>query len=112
MAPDPSRLLISRLSVRILNATFTAISCDRVKRNWTLKHRQLDLLTCGEMFAGLHQTREDLRQDYSERRFITIGLLSGALCVVVWTDREPALHVISLRRANHRERRAFEVVHH
>ncbi|MEN9794876.1 MAG: hypothetical protein RJA17_1416, partial [Pseudomonadota bacterium] len=100
------------LNVRILNTVYTSISCDQVKREWTLKHRGLDRMNCAGVFVGLHQIREDLRRDYEERRYITVGFLSEALCVVVWTDRAPTLHFISVRKANHRERRAFEVVYH
>ena len=47
---------------------------------------------------------EDTRRDYGERRFQAIGFIGGRLHVLVFTPRGEAVHVISLRRANGRER--------
>ena len=49
-------------------------------------------------------TVEDDRQDYGEDRFITIGFLDGIMVVLVWTPRSGAYRIISMRRANERER--------
>lgn len=50
---------------------------------------------------------EDLRQDYRERRFQAIGFMGEHLCMLVFTPRDGAVHVISLRRANRRERNRY-----
>jgi len=50
---------------------------------------------------------EDLRQDYNERRFQALGFIGEHLCMLVFTPREGAVHVISLRRANQRERNRY-----
>ena len=50
---------------------------------------------------------EDLRQDYNERRFQALGFVGEHLCMLVFTPREGAIHVISLRRANQRERNRY-----
>lgn len=47
---------------------------------------------------------EDTRQDYPERRFQALGLIDENLCMLVFTPCDGAVHVISLRRANRRER--------
>lgn len=47
---------------------------------------------------------EDLRKAYSERRFQVLGLIGDQLHMLVFTPRPGCLHVISLRRANKRER--------
>ena len=47
---------------------------------------------------------EDIRQNYNERRFQALGFLGEHLCMLVFTPRNGAIHVISLRRANQRER--------
>lgn len=47
---------------------------------------------------------EDTRQDYPERRFQALGFIDEHLCMLVFTPRQGAVHVISLRRANKRER--------
>jgi uncharacterized DUF497 family protein len=46
---------------------------------------------------------EDTRREYGERRFQVLGLIHGRLHAVVFTPRHDKVHVISLRKANHRE---------
>ena len=49
-------------------------------------------------------TREDARGDYGERRFISTARLRGRVHVCVWTLRDGQPRIISLRKANTRER--------
>ncbi len=56
---------------------------------------------------GTALTREDTRQNYGERRFVTIGLIDGVVHVVVHTQREYADRIISVRKANRRERKLY-----
>jgi uncharacterized DUF497 family protein len=51
---------------------------------------------------------EDDRRDYGEKRWLTFGLLKGRLVALVWTPREEARHIISMRKANDRERKRYE----
>ena len=60
-----------------------------------------------DVFAGATLTVEDDRQDYGEVRYITIGFLDEAMVVLVWTRRDPLHRIISMRRANERERRLY-----
>lgn len=50
---------------------------------------------------------EDTRQDYLERRYQALGLIAVHLHMLVFTPRDGAVHVISLRRANQRERTRY-----
>lgn len=59
------------------------------------------------VFAGATLTVEDDRQDYGEVRYITIGFLDATMVVIVWTRRNDVRRIISLRRANERERRIY-----
>ena len=61
----------------------------------------------GEVFAGATLTVEDDRRDYGEDRFITIGFLDGAMVVLVWTPRGGAYRIISMKKANERERALY-----
>ena len=47
---------------------------------------------------------EDTRRDYDEKRYQALGMIGEYLHMLVFTPRDGAAHVISLRRANHRER--------
>lgn len=51
---------------------------------------------------------EDRRKDYGERRFQAVGYIDERLHVLLFTPRPPALHVISLRKANDREVARYE----
>ena len=79
------------------------ITFDTVKRNKTLKERDLDFADCGTVFQGKHLTVEDTREDYPEPRFQTMGWLAERIVMVVWTPRGKGRRIISMRKANERE---------
>ena len=79
------------------------VSFDPAKRDRTLKHRGLDFARAAEVFAGRTATVVDDRRDYGETRFITAGHLDGGLVVMVWTRRDEARHVISMRHCHAKE---------
>ena len=79
------------------------IAFDSDKRDMTLIERGLDFGRAAEIFAGRHFTAEDVRKDYSERRYITLGTLDGRMVVMVWTPRGEVRRIISMRKANERE---------
>lgn len=83
------------------------IEFDPEKRNKTLQERDLDFARAAEVFAGHHFTAADERQDYSERRYITVGLLDQRMVVMVWTPRGDARRIISMRKANEREQNRY-----
>ena len=80
---------------------------DIAKRDITLLKRGLDFGDAGFVFAGRHLTSEDCRQDYGETRYITVGVLSERMVVLVWTPRGAARRVISMRKANEREQTLY-----
>mgnify|MGYP006388520589 CR=1 FL=1 len=52
-------------------------------------------------------TREDVRESYGEVRLVTFGVLEGVVVVLVHTDRDEEMHVISLRKAEPYEARYY-----
>lgn len=80
---------------------------DIVKRNKTLLERGLDFADASAVFAGRHLTAEDVRYNYGERRFITVGMLLERLVVLVWTPRGADRRIISMRKANEREQNLY-----
>jgi uncharacterized DUF497 family protein len=50
----------------------------------------------------------DLRSDYGEMREVAVGFLRDRLHVLTFTRRGPVIRVISLRKANSREKRKYE----
>ncbi len=84
------------------------IGFDPIKRADTLAHRGLDMAQCAHVFDGVSLTFSDLRQDYGEDRFITVGYYEGRMVVLVWTNRGDERRIISLRKANEREIKLYE----
>jgi uncharacterized DUF497 family protein len=82
------------------------ITFDPNKRDATLGGADSIFVDAAEVFAGRTYTQEDLRADYGEQRFQTIGFLQGRMVMVVWTPRGDARHVISMRKCNEREQEA------
>jgi uncharacterized DUF497 family protein len=83
------------------------ITFDPRKRERTLAERGIDFADAVEVFAGDTLNYVDDRRDYGERRIVTIGTFRGRMVVIVWTERGDARHVISMRKANDREKRKF-----
>ncbi|MCP4423300.1 MAG: BrnT family toxin [Chloroflexi bacterium] len=83
------------------------IEYNSAKRQKTLIHRQLDFERCREVFSGPVLEMEDTRFDYGELRFITFGLLDVRMVVIVWTPRGNKRRIISMRKANEREKKRF-----
>jgi uncharacterized DUF497 family protein len=80
------------------------ISFDPPKRERTLRDRGLDFANAAEVFAGSTFDAVDDRKNYGEERIVTAGYWQGRMVIVVWTRRGEARHVISMRKANEREK--------
>jgi uncharacterized protein len=52
--------------------------------------------------------RFDLRRNYTEERFQVIGMGKGRVLFVAYTRRGDVIRLISARRANRNERKAYE----
>lgn len=83
------------------------ITFDPAKRDRTLADRGLDFADAGEIFSGRKFEFVDDRRNYGEERTITVGFLDGRMIVVVWTKRGDARRIISMRKANDREKTLF-----
>ena len=83
------------------------IEFDSTKRLKTLVERDLDFARAGEVFADLHLTGQDTRHVYAEDRFISVGFLDARLVVIVWTPRGEVRRIISMRKANDREKNFY-----
>jgi len=83
------------------------IEFDPDKRDRAYAERGLDFARAGEVFAGRHFTAEDPREDYSEPRYIAVGEPDDRMVVMVWTPRGEARRIISMRKANEREKARY-----
>jgi hypothetical protein len=81
------------------------ITFDPAKRAQILAERGLDLADAPKVFAGLVAEAEDSRKDYGEVRMICFGFLDRRLVQVVYAPRDEARHIITMRKANAREKK-------
>jgi len=86
-----------------------AIEFDPTKNAANLRKHGVSLAEGdGVLNVPLALTIED-ETTQGERRFATLGAnVFGALMVVVWTQRDEVIRLISVREAEPKERRAYE----
>ncbi|MCP4475236.1 MAG: BrnT family toxin [Gammaproteobacteria bacterium] len=81
---------------------------DEEKNQTNVEKHGLDFYDACYVFEGPTVTFLDDRYDYQEVRYITLGELEGRCVVIVHTPRQSAIRVISMRKANAREKKIFK----
>ena len=77
------------------------------KRRRNLRNHGLDFDGVEAIWDDFTLTREDVRRNYQEQRLVTFGRLRGVVVVLVDSDRNDDIHVISLRKAEPYETRYY-----
>lgn len=77
------------------------------KRQITRQKHHLDFAQAEDVFAGSTFTFEDDRKDYGEQRWVTLGLLREKVVVIVHTESEAEIRIISMREATKNEQQLF-----
>ena len=80
---------------------------DEAKRRANLRKHALDFADAKAVFADITLTAQDLRFDYQEQRFVTVGLLRGMVVVIAHLESPELIRVISMRKATQREQILF-----
>jgi hypothetical protein len=80
---------------------------DEAKRRANLRKHGLDFVDAEALFSGITLTAEDLRFEYQEQRFVTLGLLGGTVVVIAHLEGPGWIRVISMRKATRREQILF-----
>ena len=80
---------------------------DEVKRQSNLKKHAIDFVNAEKVFIGSTFTFEDNRENYGEQRWVTLGLLGVKVVVIVHTETEDEIRIISMREANKNEQLLF-----
>lgn len=80
---------------------------DPAKNERNMAERGLCFDLAEELDWSTALIAEDTRKRYAERRYQTLSLIGEHLHMLVFTPRDGAVHVISLRRANKRERSRY-----
>jgi len=78
-----------------------------LKRLNNLNRHGLDFAEAEKVFAGPTFTFEDDRMDYGEQRRVTLGLLGDRVVVVVHTETDQEIRIISMRKAVKNEQILF-----
>lgn len=72
-----------------------------------LQQHGFDFVDASQVFDGPTYTYEDDRFNYSEQRFVTLGVLEGVVVSIVPTETPRQIRVISLRKATKHEQAIF-----
>jgi uncharacterized DUF497 family protein len=81
---------------------------DEGKNRENINKHKLDFTDAWEIFAAPMLINLDTREDYGDGRWIGIGFLKNFVVVVVYTENEDVIRLISLRKALTHERTRFK----
>lgn len=80
---------------------------DEAKRRSNLRDHGFDFLDSEEIFAGATYSFLDERFDYGEIRIITFGVLNARVVVIIHTETDEVIRVISIRKASKNEEETY-----
>lgn len=80
---------------------------SEAKRKLNLGQHGFDFVDASRVFEGPTYTYEDDRFDYSEQRFVTLGILEGLVVSIVHTETPRQIRIISFRKATKHEQAIF-----
>jgi uncharacterized protein len=81
---------------------------DEAKQARTLRERGVGFDDAAQIFEGPVIIWQDTRRNYGEDRFRAVGESEGDILHVVFTLRGDRVRIISVRRANRKETKAWQ----
>ena len=81
---------------------------DENKRLGNLEKHGIDFQDAEYFFDFDPLCFVDHRQDYGEKRFVAFGKINGRLIITAYTLRAEKVRIISMRKANARERDLYD----
>ena len=87
--------------------TLQAKGHKNVSECWCFQVSFIDFINASIIFDSYTLTIEDDRYDYGEERFVTFGILEGRVVVVVHTENEDSIRIISIRKATKYEEEKY-----
>lgn len=84
------------------------VEWDDVKNETNFQKHGLWLEDAWAVFQGPMTIRIDDRKDYGETRYASLGCLENTIVFMVYTMRGDVIRMISMRRANGKEREIYE----
>ena len=79
---------------------------DKNKSN--IKKHGLDFNDAFLFFESPYLCSEDTRSDYKEKRVIAVGTIEERVIVTVFAEKKNKTRIISMRKANEREKKKFK----
>ncbi|MBF0327879.1 MAG: BrnT family toxin [Nitrospirae bacterium] len=83
---------------------------DEEKRTENIKKHGVDFVDAVDFVWDTALIGVDKRQDYGEQRYKSLGFIDDRLYCLVYTLRSTVVRIISLRKANKRERSVYEKI--
>ena len=84
------------------------ITYDPAKDEKNVAKHGISLERAVDMDFSAVLIRPDTRKDYGEKRYVAMAPIDGRLHVLIFTGRGKTMRIISLRKANARERTLYE----
>lgn len=84
------------------------ISYDPNKNRRNIEERGLPFDAAADFDFASALIAEDTRHDYPEIRYVALGFIGERLHVLCFTPTVDGIRIISLRKANTRERKRYE----
>jgi uncharacterized DUF497 family protein len=82
---------------------------DEAKNRSNIRKHGFHFAEAERMFQGFLLVRPDAQEDYGEERWIGIGMIQDRCAFVAFAPRSGnTIRIISLRKANHEERKEYE----
>ena len=80
---------------------------DEAKRQSNLQKHGFDFTDAATIFASDVVTVVDDRFEYGEQRFATLGMLRRRVVLIIHTEEEDGVRIISIRKATTYEEQAY-----
>lgn len=84
---------------------------DEAKNQKNIRERGISFASGSRIFAGPVLQKLDNRRNYGEERIKVLSVVEGIILSVVYTMRGTTCRIISVRRANKNERRAYRQIY-
>ena len=84
------------------------IEFDPEKNEWNILHRNIDFNQVIDLDWETALILTDDRKDYPEKRYVSAAMLKDRLHILCFTPIPDGIRVISFRKANKREVKAYE----
>ena len=84
------------------------IEYDAKKNQWNIDNRGLSFDSALHLDWDNALIKEDIRKNYTEKRFVASALLEERVFIVCFTPINKGIRIISFRKANKREVKHYE----